>query len=55
VTEFRKQCLEKYRAFAKENAGTGAGDRAEDLVKTFEGLLPAEAVPDTPPDEGKKK
>jgi hypothetical protein len=46
VTNFRKKCLEEYRKFAKENKGTGAGDNAEELIKVFEGLVPAEAPPE---------
>jgi hypothetical protein len=46
ITNFRKKCLEEYRKFAKENKGTGAGDSAEELIKVFEGLVPAEAPPE---------
>lgn len=55
VAEFRKKCIAEYEKFAKENAGTGAGDRAADLVKTFKDLLPKEEEkPAEPPKEAPK-
>ena len=54
VAEFRKKCREAYQAFAKENAGTGAGERAADLVKTFTDLIPKEEKPAEEPKEAPK-
>ena len=57
VTAFRKICLEAYREFVTEYEGTGAGDRAKDLIKTFESLVPADPEPpkETPEKAPEKK
>lgn len=57
ILKFRKTCLKLYRTFARDNAGTYAGDEAEALVKLFEGLVgPEEAKsPDSMPDAAPKK
>ena len=44
VSTFRKECLEAYRKFAKENEGTYAADEAESLIEIFERLLGPDAA-----------
>jgi hypothetical protein len=39
VRAFRMKCLEAYRKFAAENAGTGAAERADELVTLFKRIL----------------
>jgi hypothetical protein len=53
VAKFRKLCVESYRKFATDNAGTGAADSATELAKGIEALLPQEIKPTDPPKEEK--
>lgn len=53
VAEFRKKCLQEYRKFAKDKAGTGAADKAQSLIETFEALLPDESKPEEKPKDEK--
>jgi len=42
VSVFRLTCLRAYQRFAREHTGTGAADRAHELVETFKALLEIE-------------
>ncbi|MBK8206583.1 MAG: redoxin domain-containing protein [Planctomycetes bacterium] len=51
VKIFREKCLKAYQEFSSANKGTGAADRADELVKAFKQLLgiPEEPAKQEPP------
>ncbi len=42
ILAFRKKCLRQYYEFVGEFKGTGAADRASNLIENFENLIGAE-------------